>query len=80
MDKECHDLLVAGVIKLNLEGDRALESEEEKSLGSALDPSIVSFARILTEHLDQNKIPNLFGKSSSPTENMLVMMLNGHKL
>ena len=59
---------------------RELESEEDKSLGSSLDPSVLTFVRILSDKLDQSTIGNLFGKSESPTCNLLVNMLENHKL
>ena len=60
---------------------REIEGEEQKSLESEIDESVLEFVRILSAKLDQDLLPNLFGNDKlSPTSNLLTKMLDCHKL
>ena len=76
---EEHNLLMREMNKLTI-SRRKEESQREKSLNSEIDPTVWEFVKLLSHKLDQNAIQNLYGKLQSPTGNMIVSMLEGHKL
>ena len=74
-----HDYLAREVSRLCI-GTKKTEKDFEKSINSPIDPTIWSFVLLLSEKLDDTMIPNLFGSQNSPTSNMLIHMLENHKL
>ena len=56
------------------------ESESEKGMESPIDPTIWKFIILLSNKLEEEAIPNLFGNHPSPTSNLLVRMLENHRL
>ena len=57
-----------------------VEDESKLSLDSPIDPTVWSFVLLLSEKLEESTIPNLFGNQVSPTTNLLMSMLENHKL
>ena len=56
------------------------DARDNLGLESELDPTIWKFVKLLSEKLDKESIPNLFGTKPRPTANLLVRMLECHKL
>ena len=79
ISKECYNSLVRGFNEMKL-GRKKMEEERETGLETYLDESVIIFVKLLSEKLDQTTIQNMFGQSSSPTCNMLLNMLENHKL
>ena len=59
---------------------RPKEENEGLGLDSPIDPSIWRFVELLSEKLDEALVPNLFGNQNKPASNLLVDMLQCHKL
>ena len=59
---------------------RKFESESEKGLDTDLDPTVWEFVKLLSRHIDQNALPNLYGMLQTPAENTIANMLQNHKL
>ena len=60
--------------------EKVIENESELSIDSPIDPTVWKFVLLLSEKLEESTIPNLFGSQASPTTNLLVSMLENHKL
>ena len=76
---EEHDCLTREIGKLFI-SHRKTEGENETNIDSPIDPTIWKFILLLSEKLDESTIPNLFGEQASPTTNLLMNMLENHKL
>ena len=60
---------------------RVGETEKEKGMETPLDPSIWRYLKLLTEKIDEDRIPGLFRKEHmTPASDMLVRMLTGHHM
>ena len=55
-------------------------TDEDLGLDSEIDPSVMKFVKLLSQKLDDAKIPNLFGTVKNPTSNLIIDMLQCHKL
>ena len=77
--REVQDVITKSMNGLVI-SERKLESSQEMSLESELDPTIWKFLRLLSHKLDERVVRNMFDKQETPTCNLLVDMLSNHRL